>query len=162
MICYMINGLKEPLCIPTDFKGFTAEFVILINTSVTVNHFLPCLATFTYIIITLRALKSASDTRSDLGVHNITEVERQTTMCLLLSAFSFIIFTLPEGVFPIIIYFINGDLNVSDMFHLASSALVLFRSGANLLIYFVSSSHFRVSLRLNVIWIASKVKAAFS
>ena len=158
----MNNGLQEPLCISNDFTGFTKDIHILVYTRVTVNYICPCLATLVLCIKTIKKLRKNSDDRNTLGVQTNSEVERQTTIYLLFSSIAFIFFTLPEGMALFVMIFVAVDENLANILITVSTTLVLFRSGANLLMYFVTSSHFRNALQSNMIILLSKVKTAFS
>ena len=138
------NNFMSSYCLAYDMTN-AFDMTLVIYLRIVVNFVVPFLSVFVISVITLRNLKKARNTRNTLSIQNNNANERQSTIIVLLATLSFLLFALPEGISPLLMIY-EIPIETASILDPCTMMLVLFRSGANLIIYFIVSSRFRKGL----------------
>ena len=121
---------------------------------------LPCSLMVPVNIYTVYVLiKTNSKHTEDLNRSTSRSTELQASIMLLLTAFSFMLFTLPDGILRVL--YVSQRLN-NYHFSLTSDiylVLTAFRSGSNFILYFISGSQFRRVLLKKISFLACMLKS---
>ena len=162
------NELSNSFCLTYDMTNerdaFALSLILYLRASV--NFVIPFLIISILSLGTVWTLRRARRERERLGIANNNHSEDRSIIFLLLVSFSFLLFTLPEGVSPLLVTFVILDGNVAALFNSCALILILFRSGGNLAMYFFAGSQFRKTLYSNFrilgVWISEKLSKSSS
>ena len=141
------NNFVSSYCLTYDMEDATTLtfLTILIYFRTVINFVMPFHAILVISVKILRSLNGARNERNMFNIPSNNAAELQSIIIVLLAAFSFLFFSLPEGITPLLTLY-EIPIETASILEPCATMLTLFRSGANLIIYFMVSSQFRSGL----------------